>query len=379
MTPWYPTPQHPVQGVFVREHALAVRPYVDVVVLHHITVNQPLAERYVIEWDQDRARSLDIPILRVRQRRSRFSSVWTLKSAGQAVEKLQSDGFRPDLVHAHIFTMGWVAVRLRRRFGFPVVVTEQTSAIPRGLLSRRSKMKARYAFRHADLVLPVSRALQSRLEAYAPRARYVVVPNTVDPTLFHPGAGRPRDPGSPKELLYVGLLVPVKGLPILMRALHRLVDRRRDWRLTLVGDGPDRTRLESMSRELGLESRVKFLGYRSKDEIAEFMRRSDLLVLPSRWDNMPCVLLEALACGLPVIASKVGGIPEIVTDGLGWLVPPGRVESWVDGLDAALDGCRSVDRMRIAEIARRRWSHQTVGTLLDSLYRRVLRGDFKGR
>jgi glycosyltransferase involved in cell wall biosynthesis len=137
---------------------------------------------------------------------------------------------------------------------------------------------------------------------------------------------RPRT-GVTDRLLFVGRLAAVKGVPLLLAALVRARKERPALTLSLVGDGPERASLEAEARTMGLEQVVTFLGYRSQEEVAHLLAQSSVLVLPSFAEGVPVVLMEAMATGLPVVATRIAGIPELVEDGVsGRLVPPGEEE-----------------------------------------------------
>ena len=159
----------------------------------------------------------------------------------------------------------------------------------------------------------------------------------VDPARY---AGDPVMPGN--HLLFVGRLAAVKGLPVLFAALAAARASRPDLCLTLVGDGPERAGLEGEARALGLNA--DFRGYLSQAQVADLLPQADALVLPSFAEGVPVVLMEAMAAGLPVIATRVAGVPELVQDGeMGLMVPAGDA----DALAAAiLDLMADPDRRR---------------------------------
>lgn len=178
------------------------------------------------------------------------------------------------------------------------------------------------------------------------------------------------------ELLFVGRLAAVKGVRVLLDALHLIRTGRPDLRLTLIGDGPDRTELERRVAEMGLAGSVRFAGYRTTDEVAAFLGQSDVLVLPSFAEGVPVVLMEAMASGVPVVASRVAGIPELVEDGVtGRLVPPGNAEA----LGAAIvEVLGRKDRKTMGEAGRARveadFNSAAEARWLGSLFRSVGQG-----
>lgn len=138
-----------------------------------------------------------------------------------------------------------------------------------------------------------------------------------------------------KRLLFVGRLDAVKGVPLLIDAVARLRADHPDLQLVVVGDGPARAELENASSDLG--EAVRFLGYRSQDEVAAILRETDMLVLPSFAEGVPVVLMEAMAARLPVVTTQVGGIGELVEDGVsGFICPPGDIETLVARIDTLL-------------------------------------------
>lgn len=138
----------------------------------------------------------------------------------------------------------------------------------------------------------------------------------------------------PKRLLYIGRLDREKGLPVLLRAVAGLRDQGRTVHVSLVGDGTEESALRELANELGIVTQVAFHGYVPFGEaLFAFYRTTDLFVLPSLSEGLPQVLLHAMMFGVPVIASRVGGIPSVITHGQnGWLVEPGSVDQWVEGV-----------------------------------------------
>lgn len=131
-----------------------------------------------------------------------------------------------------------------------------------------------------------------------------------------------------KRLLFVGRLAAVKGLPVLFEALTYLRDQHPDLHLTVVGDGAERAELEALASLFGLAEAVLFTGALSQGEVAARMEEADIFVLPSFAEGVPVVLMEAMASRMPVIATRVGGVEELVTDGeSGFVVPPGDTAS----------------------------------------------------
>lgn len=193
---------------------------------------------------------------------------------------------------------------------------------------------ARFACRKADMVRCLYHSAAERVVALGvPRYRIAVVPSRCDVDLFNVERFPPKNNVKHPQLLYVGNLVPGKGVHFLLKALPNVVREYPDVELTIVGDGPQRLQLMRLADKLGLTSRVVFLGRLPHDEIPSIMHMSDLFVLPSLSEATPRVVMEAMAMELPVVATRVGGIPEIIEDGrTGVVVEPANPQQLAEAI-----------------------------------------------
>ncbi len=369
---WYPSEKSQVAGTFVREHVKASAIHNDVVVLYSEGVDTQVRGLYRVQENLEDG----IRTLRLRYRKSPlpkttyFVYLWAMC---RVFGRLIKEGFRPDVIHAHAYSAAVPAVVVGMRYGIPVVVTEHFSGFPRKLVRGIERLKAKFAFEHAAVVCPVSEYLSRSIQQMGIRGRFEVVPNVVDPTLFSPEPTAHSRQENKKRLLTVALLTPKKGIPYLLQALATLKEKRDDFALDIVGDGPNRKDYEELAEELGLASIVTFHGFLPKIDVVEFMRQCDAFVLPSLVETFGVVLIEAMACGKPVIATDIGGPNEIISAEVGMLVPPGDPEALAEAVDYLLDHYHEYDASKIAEYVRSRYSYQAVGQELDGLYRAVVK------
>ncbi len=163
-----------------------------------------------------------------------------------------------------------------------------------------------------------------------------VTPLGIDVGKWLPAPFRERP--SPFALISVGRLAAVKGYPLLVEAVARLAGQGRDVRLTLVGDGPERSYLEEQARRLGISARVIFAGWKNQAELRELYQNSDLSVLSSFAEGVPVVLMEAMASGIPCVAPRITGIPELIRHGIdGLLVTPSDTEELATAIAGLMD------------------------------------------
>ena len=199
-------------------------------------------------------------------------------------------------------------------------MSEHYTAFPRGEVTGVGRAMAKITFERAALVLPDSLDLGRSIRGLGIRGRFAHIPNIVDTGAFRPRASTDRDRPGPVRMLNVASLDEKKGHRYLLEALAAARRERPDLTLDIVGDGPLRAELESQAAALGLSNAVTFHGFRGKSDVAEAMTRADFFVLSSLFENAPHVLIEAMASGLPCVATRVGGVDEMIDARRGRLV-----------------------------------------------------------
>jgi teichuronic acid biosynthesis glycosyltransferase TuaC len=234
---------------------------------------------------------------------------------------------RVDLIHAHApLPCGHAAMLLSAELGIPYVVslhgldvfsTQQVSGRA-GAWCRRISQRV---FQSSRRVICVSELVREQvLQGMGRAGRTSVVYNGVDTKLFSPG----QEPASTAPvILSVGNLIPIKGQDLLIRAVASLASEFPAIRLEIIGEGTERSRLENLAGALGAAERIRFFGRQSRQEVAAAMRRCTIFALPSRYEGLGCVYLEAMSTGKPVIGCRGQGIAEVIQQGSnGFLVGP---------------------------------------------------------
>lgn len=367
----YPSPARPFLATFHREHVRALERYHRVAVLDAPREEAPSLDR---QWRIADAVEDGVHVVRVQYRRSPIPKTTLavhLASAVAGARYLARTGFRPQIVHAHMYFVALAAVVLGRLLRTPVIVSEHAECFA-GRMPRAALFETRLALKLADLVVPDSASLRAHMESHGVRARFQVIHNPVDTAVFHPAPVRQDPSAATRRLLFIGRLTPVKGIPTLLNALALLRRRRTDVALDIVGVGDSRDEYEALAAALGLERAVVFHGGVPKESLVGLMQAAHAFVLSSVTENCPCVLIEALACGLPIVTTDVGGVREVVQKDMGLFVPPSDPEALADGLDQMLDTLDAYDPETLAAYARGRFSLDVIGGEFDAQYRRLL-------
>jgi glycosyltransferase involved in cell wall biosynthesis len=259
----------------------------------------------------------------------------------------------PRLLHVHGYKATVLAVPAARLLRVPAVATFHTHArhdihAPRGVVAVEGKI-----LRTLPGVAAVSQPVRRELEDRGVRPERIrVIPNgiEVEPDRLASSPGAPL-PGGRPALAVVGRLIERKNVQVLLRAVARLREAHPELTVLLAGEGPYRAELERLAGDLDLGHAVRFLGF--VEDVRPLLRASDLFVLPSATEGMPISVLEAMACGTPIVATRVGSIPDVARDGReALLVEPGSVDALADALGHAL--ADAALRARLAASARER-------------------------
>jgi hypothetical protein len=315
------------------------------------------------------------------------SAGWFLHSALKSrVKKLHAR--QPiHLIHAHAaLPCGQAAMLLAADLGIPFVVTVHgldafaTRQVP-GWFGRRCAKASAKVYHAAARVICISEHVAQRVrggfeagieDGFGNAAQTSVVYNGVDPSLF-----RPSVPGNSAaaEILSVGNLIPIKGHELLLRAVAAIAPKHPELQCKIIGDGPERARLQDLARTLRIHDRVHFLGRKPRSEVAVAMRTCTLFALPSWYEGLGCVYLEAMAAERPVIACRGQGIEEIIRHGEnGWLIEAQNLGDLTAALDTLLSDVSLRDQLgrtaRQTILRSHTLAHQA--TQLASLYRELL-------
>ena len=310
---------------------------------------------------------------------SRFS----LKDVGGLIQLCRERGI--DVVHSHNVRANIHARVAGRRAGVPACVSTIHNSVYHydvaALNQRAYAMAERWTLRWCDRVIAVSEGIAQQLRCgYGfPPEKITVVPNGVDPERLEPHASRQKVRQSVEVaegatvLLQVGRLTPQKGFDVLFEAIARIADRYPHLVVLAVGDGPLREQLERLAQRLNIASVVRFLGHR--EDVADLLNSADLVTLASRSEGMPYTLLEAMGSGRAVVATRIGGIEEVIKkEGTAVLVPTEDPEALAAAIASLLDD--SVHAEAVGSAARAYiMEHHTAARMVErvqSIYRDLL-------
>ena len=281
--------------------------------------------------------------------------------------------FDPDLIHLHVaYPLGQVALLWKKLFGYKYVLTEhwtiyqpQNKEVMVGKLKRKIVKIAN----NAELIMPVSLDLQRCMEGHGIHNRFKVIYNLVNTDIFKLGA--PHTSGK-KQILHISTLRDeAKNFSGILRVIERLRQQRDDFELHVIHDY-DAPEFKTFVKERHLEDCVIFHGKKTSAEVAEAYQNADFFVLFSNFENLPCVIVEAFASGVPVLSTAVGGIAEILSPERGILIPQGDEDALLQGMSQMLDHSSEYDRKAIRDYAINTFAAQSIGQQIFEEYKKTI-------
>ncbi len=288
---------------------------------------------------------------------------------------------KPDIILAHSsIWAGLVAAFIKEKHGVPYVITEHRS---RFVYNTEEAMRMfepwffpylQTTFEGAERVITVSDALQPFIKLIAPAAteRLLTIPNMVDTDFFVP----PSEPLPQKPFTFFSLanLIPLKGMDTLIEAFSLLLSRQKgDFRLVIGGDGPERSRLEQLAESKNLRSKITFVGMFSREQVAAHLQQAHAFVLASHFEAFGVVFIEAMASGLPVIATRAGGPESFIRKSEGLLVEPQDHEALAMAMEKLFGEYHTFDPEAIRQYAMEHFGRESVAHQYNELFKEIIK------
>ena len=376
---WYPSRLDPYNGDFIRRHAIAAAGQLPITVIYvvkdekgqftaDVTVeevkNGSLHEYIGYYKPASTGFSLIDKFLSFRKYREVFKSI---------ISKYVEQVGLPDLCHVHVpVQAGLMALRIKAKYKVPYLVTEHWCGYndlnPDNLRARnvifRSAVKR--VLESAALVTTVCEANKAELGSLFMLPETVIINNVADTNLFLSPA---REDPAVFSFIHVSSLTYQKNLEGILQACS-LIKHNGNWRLIIIG--PHTTAQQELAKSIDLQDRITWLGQLAYEVVALQLKEASAMIMFSRFENQPCTIVEALCCGVPVIATKVGGIPEIINDTNGMLVESGDIAGLADAMNKMMLNHADFDRKSIAAAAQEKFSYRSVGKAFKNLYEKLL-------
>ena len=370
---WYPNRNDRFDGDFIQRHAKAASIYHDV----HVIFVTASAMKKEAEEQWNHATGLSEQIIYFKQPSGWFAKLkkqltWRRLFFFFFISYINKNGL-PDVLHVHVpWKAGLIALWLKKKYQKDFVLTEHWgiyNKVAEGNFHAQPKLVQTFlkqVFTKAKAFVSVSLFLSKGVEEITGKKAAVVIPNVVDTTLFF----QKEIKFSRFTFIHVSNMVALKNVTGILNAFNALLKKRDDVQLILIGNR-NKEYLEYAERLGILNTCVFFKGEVSYREVAEAMQQCHCLILNSSIENSPCVIGEALCCGLPVIATAVGGIPELLNRSNGIQIDPGEQGNLLKAMEEMLDVYSTFDRKQIAEVAAKKFGYPAIAQQFRELYQNL--------
>jgi glycosyltransferase involved in cell wall biosynthesis len=379
---WYPNEKDPFDGDFIERQARALALHHPVDVIHfvqniHLLKNKKFK---LVEKQENNihTRIYYLPISAIKIKLLQkliFNYSYNTLFKKELSDYITKNG-KPDIVHVHVpAKAGVVALWLKKKYNTPFVVTEHSSAyyksIPENYFIRNNyfQLITKQTFQQAEVVSSVSNWLLNRLNEVFIIKHEKLIRNVVDVSLFFPV----ESVKIKKRFIHVSMMHPLKNVNEILRALAILNKNITEWEMSFIG--PASKENLKLSFDLGLSKQIAWKGALPYSEVANEMQQADVLIHFSKYENLPCVVNEALCCGLPVISSNVGGISELVNDSNGILVENENIVQLANALASYLQHPDRFNKQIISKSASAMFNYNFIGNEMMKLYKDVLKKD----
>ena len=386
---WYPHRYDPMFGLFVQRHAEAAALFNDITVIYcqqtcrDVSITPEKNEQYVIDTSNHKkfeiVRTLEnnVDTIRVyyKKPKNKILSLIRFYRANMMALKIGRDNGRDksrpyDLIHVHILTrlgvIAWIQKLLHKT---PYIITEHWSRYLPGndFNGFLRKFFTKIIVRNAKLVTTVTENLANAMKAHGLKNdNYVTLPNVVNLDMFHIS----EKSNNPCKIIHISCFEDKsKNISGLLESLKIVDEKGIDFQCTLIGEGMDFEMMKQKAESLQLINKVSFTGLLEGQALADELSSGDFLVLSSNYENMPVVILEALASGLPVVSTNVGGIKEMIDETKGILVEPRNKEALAEAIIKMIETYKNYNATYLRNSVIEKYGYESVGRFLDKMYK----------
>jgi glycosyltransferase involved in cell wall biosynthesis len=377
---WYPNKYEPVNGDFVQRHAKAVAQYLPIDVIHVVQLGKDLAKENFENTHQQHPLREFIYGFAFKKigigwiDKIRYNLVYQQFYVKKLEQYFHQFG-KPDLIHVHVpMKAGLAALQIKRKYNIPFIVSEQASyyedASPDNFNKRSYffRKNTSRVFKNAQLVTNVSATIGKVIQQLFQLKKVECVHNVVDASLFNV---QPKKLNITFQWVHVSTLGEQKNIEGLLAAFKIVLQQTSiSCQLQLVG--PNVQPHIATVQQFNLQNQVSFVGEVAHHQVAQYLQQANAFVLFSRHENFPCVIPEALCCGLPVVASNVGGVAEAIHEQNGFVVPSNNVEALANAMIALMNNYTNYNSLYIANEAKAKYASEIIGQQFIEVYKKLL-------
>lgn len=382
---WYPKNADDIGGSFFREQAIALEKAGCKVGVLSVTLRSLRYPIKAIRGDFSTQKESDSGVITYRKhtvnwfpRLPRLQQFFYRRHMMVLFHRYVKEHGRPDIIHVHsMLNAGLAAKKIKNLYGIPYVVTEHSTGYARGIINAEQKKTATLIADQASanfaVSLPFSKLLHNELKL--PNTKWDVMPNIVSSNFTK--KNREIKLKNKKEFIFfnVCFLTFKKRVDLLLEAFAKAFKNEPNVKLRIGGNGEERLNLEAQAKRLGIEDQVNFLGMLSRSRVSEEMENMDAFVLGSRYETFGVVVIEALAKGKPVIATRCGGPEDIIREQDGLLVPTDDVDTMAAAMQKLYSTSNQYNTDEIRNSCQQRYGELAIARRLITHYQAIVKPD----
>lgn len=277
----------------------------------------------------------------------------------------------PDILYSHYLPVTQRAISLRKKYNIPLVAIEHWSELAKDQISTKIIHTAKQTYNHLDQLIAVSQSLKDNIiQKHLIHNEIKVVPNLLGKEFTY----QSNNTKHPLTIVSAGRLVPSKRFDLLIDAVHQIqASLPNEWKLLIIGGGCMKTALQEQINTLHLQEHIQLLGQQTKAEIVRLFQHSDFFALPSQMETFGVVYIEALACGLPIIATNCGGPSDIIMKENGILIPNKDIDALKEAILHMSNNLKDYNRENIAKDCQARFAPEVIAKRLTTIFEETIK------
>ena len=363
----YPSEKYPTNGIFEYDQAKALAEYGHNIIFCFIDIRSLRRTRKwgIEKFERDNVLiyGINIPLGIIPRNISSYFRYHGLKLL---YNKIKKEYGNPDLMHAHFTNYAYAAARLKKINKIPLVTTEHASEIMSKKIDKKVFQMAKFAYSKSDKIISVSPAFQKIIKNKF-NQKSIYIPNIVDREIFNLNRAK-QNKKNEFSFISVGNLIKHKRMDHVIRAFNKAFENNRKINLTIIGGGPEENNLKKLIKKLNLENRIKLTGRLERKDISEHFKNSNVFVLASKGETFGVVFIEAMASGLPVIATKCGGPEHFIGKEQGLIIEKDNIGQLSEAMKKIYNNINNYDNRKISKITTEQFSSENIAKQITEVY-----------
>ncbi|HET6244033.1 MAG: glycosyltransferase [Bacteroidetes bacterium] len=375
----YPDQKSNLPGIFIEQQAIALKEKeikIGVITVELKKLNKIVKQPFLAKSEETVYTREDIPVfkksaLNLTPFLHYFPKYYIPLNSLKLFEKYIEKYGKPQLIHAHFgLWSGYAAMKIHEKYKIPYIITEHTSYFVEKKYNGYELRAISKAYDKSSAIITVSSALKKEVIKNTHNKEVRIIPNMIDTSFFKPDYSVIKE----DMIFSLGNLIKTKGQDILIKAFALIAPAIPSYKLVIGGDGPEKENLIELATQLAIQEKIIFPGNLTRIEIRNYLHKSKCFALPSKFETFGIVYMEAIACGVPVVATKCGGPEDFINQNNGILCETDNIEEIAHAMKSILMNLNSYNLTEMHSFVNRNYSKENISQMLVNLYQEKIKG-----